>query len=116
MHAGRQALTSGRQDLSRTSASAKELPPYRLDTVNSRYAGGERFRVHLLGRFRLLGGDTPITIPPRLRKPQELLQALIAFGGTEVSADVLIDALWPDSEGDAVRPPRVCSSEETTMK
>jgi len=78
-----------------------ESPPYRLDTVNRRHAGGERFRVHVLGRFRLLGGDTPITIPPRLRKPPELLQALIAFGGTEVSAGVLIDALWPDSEGDA---------------
>jgi hypothetical protein len=38
---------------------------------------------------------------PRLRKPQELLQALVAFGGTEVSAGVLIDALWPNSEGDA---------------
>ena len=61
----------------------------------------ERFRVHVLGRFRLFTGDTPITIPPRLRKPQELLQALIAFGATEVSAGVLIDALWPDSEGDA---------------
>ena len=61
----------------------------------------ERFRVHVLGRFRLTKGDTPITIPPRLRKPQELLQALIAFGGTEVGAGVLIDALWPDSEGDA---------------
>jgi two-component SAPR family response regulator len=61
----------------------------------------ERFRVHVLGRFRLLTGDTSITISPRLRKPQELLQALIAFGGTEVGAGVLIDALWPDSEGDA---------------
>jgi LuxR family transcriptional regulator, maltose regulon positive regulatory protein len=64
-------------------------------------SGQERFRVHVLGRFRLFTGDTPITIPPRLRKPQELLQALIAFGGTEVSAGMLIDALWPDSEGDA---------------
>ena len=64
-------------------------------------SGGERFRVHVLGRFRLLTGDTDIIIPPRLRKPQELLQALVAFGGTEVSAGVLIDALWPDSEGDA---------------
>jgi LuxR family maltose regulon positive regulatory protein len=61
----------------------------------------ERFRVHVLGRFRLTKGDTPISIPPRSRKPQELLQALIAFGGTEVSAGVLIDALWSDSEGDA---------------
>jgi len=61
----------------------------------------ERFRVHVLGRFRLLTGNSPITIPPRLRKPQELLQALVAFGGIEVSAGMLIDALWPDSEGDA---------------
>jgi LuxR family transcriptional regulator, maltose regulon positive regulatory protein len=64
-------------------------------------SGRERFKVHVLGRFRLCTGDIPITIPPRLRKPQELLQALIAFGGTEVSVGVLIDALWPDSEGDA---------------
>src|ERR1700730_5491571 len=64
-------------------------------------SGRERFRVHVLGRFRLLTGDTPITIPPRLRKPRELLQALIAFGGTEVGAGVLVDALWPDSEVDA---------------
>ena len=64
-------------------------------------SGRERFRVHVLGRFRLFTGNTPVTIPPRLRKPQELLQALTAFGGTEVSAGVLIDALWPDSEGDA---------------
>jgi LuxR family transcriptional regulator, maltose regulon positive regulatory protein len=64
-------------------------------------SGRARFRVHVLGRFRLFTGDAPITIPPRLRKPQELLQALIAFGGTEVSAGMLIDALWPDSEGDA---------------
>jgi LuxR family maltose regulon positive regulatory protein len=64
-------------------------------------SGRECFRVHVFGRFRLLTGDTAIAIPPRLRKPQELLQALIAFGGTEVNAGVLIDALWPDSEGDA---------------
>jgi LuxR family transcriptional regulator, maltose regulon positive regulatory protein len=64
-------------------------------------SGRKRFRVRVLGRFGLVGGETPITTPPRLRKPQELLQALIAFGGTEVSAGALIDALWPDSEGDA---------------
>ncbi len=64
-------------------------------------SGRKCFRIHVLGRFRLLTGGAPIIIPPRLRKPQELLQALIAFGGAEVSAGVLIDALWPDSEGDA---------------
>jgi len=63
--------------------------------------GREHFRIHVLGHFRLLIRDTPVTIPSRLRKPQELLQALVAFGGIEVSAGVLIDALWSDSEGDA---------------
>jgi LuxR family maltose regulon positive regulatory protein len=63
--------------------------------------GRESFRVHVLGRFRLTKGDIPIAIPSRLRKPRDLLQALIAFGGTEVGAGVLLDALWPDSEGDA---------------
>src|SRR5258708_39657307 len=60
----------------------------------------EPFRIYVLGRFRLLTGNTPVAMSPRLRKPLELLQALIAFGGTEVGAGVLIDALWPDSEGD----------------
>ncbi len=64
-------------------------------------SGRECFRIHVFGRFRLTKGDTPVTIPSRLRKPRELLQALIAFGGTEVSAGALTDALWPDSEGDA---------------
>ena len=64
-------------------------------------SGRESLRVYVLGRFRVTNGDIPITIPPRLRKPQELLQALVAFGGTEVCAGVLTDALWPDSEGDA---------------
>lgn len=35
------------------------------------------------------------------RKPLDLLKALIAFGGTEVTEDKLIDALWRDEEGDA---------------
>jgi LuxR family transcriptional regulator, maltose regulon positive regulatory protein len=60
------------------------------------------FKVFVLGRFRVLKADIPIRFSRRTqRKPLELLQALIAFGGTEVGATVLTDALWPDSEGDA---------------
>jgi len=60
------------------------------------------FRVSVLGTFRLLKGDAPIRCSRRTQKKTlELLQALIAFGGTEVAAGKLIDALWPDSEGDA---------------
>ena len=68
-------------------------------------AAGQRYwslRVFVLGRFRLLKDGAPIRFSRRAqRRPLELLQALIAFGGTEVSAGRLIDALWPDSEGDA---------------
>ena len=58
-----------------TSAIAKELPPYRLAAVNSRHVGGERFRVHVLGRFRLLGGDTP-----KVRRLDRMLSAFQVFG------------------------------------
>jgi LuxR family transcriptional regulator, maltose regulon positive regulatory protein len=60
------------------------------------------FKVFVLGRFQVVKGDAPIRSSRRQqRKPLELLQALIAFGGTEVGAGRLTDALWPDSEGDA---------------
>lgn len=60
------------------------------------------YKVYVLGRFRLLKADAPVRFSRRApRKPLELLQALIAFGATEVPARALIDALWPDSEGDA---------------
>jgi LuxR family maltose regulon positive regulatory protein len=59
-------------------------------------------KVFVLGRFQVLKDDAPIRFSRRQqRKPLELLQALIALGGTEVGAGKLTDALWPDSEGDA---------------
>jgi DNA-binding SARP family transcriptional activator len=41
-----------------------------------------------------IAGKTP-------HRPLQLLRALIAFGGRQVPAQRLIDALWPDAEGDA---------------
>ncbi len=64
-------------------------------------AGTWPFKVFVLGCFQVLKDDALIRCPRRQqRKPLELLQALIAFGGTEVSAGKLTDALWPESEGD----------------
>jgi len=61
-----------------------------------------RFKVYVLGNFRLLKDDAPLRLSRRTQKRTlELLQALIAFGGHEVSAGALTDALWPDSDGDA---------------
>jgi LuxR family maltose regulon positive regulatory protein len=60
------------------------------------------FKVYVFGSFQVLKGDAPIRFSRRAqKKPLELLQALIAFGGTEVAACSLTDALWPDSNGDA---------------
>jgi LuxR family transcriptional regulator, maltose regulon positive regulatory protein len=60
------------------------------------------FKVYVFGSFQVLKGDAPIRRSRRAqRKTLELLQALIAFGGTEVAAGSLTDALWPDSDGDA---------------
>jgi len=42
----------------------------------------------------------PLSLPPRYAKTAELLQALIEFGGTEVGAGVIDDALCR-IEGDA---------------
>ena len=59
-------------------------------------------KVYVMGSFRVLKGDAPLPFSRRIqRRTLELLQALIAFGGTEVSAVALTAALWPDSEGDA---------------
>jgi len=59
-------------------------------------------RIYTLGRFQLLKDGKPVTFSGKVqKKPIELLKALIALGGQDVSEGNLIDALWPDSEGDA---------------
>jgi LuxR family maltose regulon positive regulatory protein len=35
------------------------------------------------------------------KRPLEMLQALVAFGGVDVREETLAEALWPDAEGDA---------------
>jgi len=59
-------------------------------------------RVSTLGRFRVLVDGKPLEFTGKAqKKPLELLMALIAFGGREVSEQRLTEALWPDAEGDA---------------
>ena len=59
-------------------------------------------------RIRMLGGcgididGVPLMFERKSQaRPLELLKALIALGGRGVRAEVLIEALWPDAEGDA---------------
>jgi LuxR family maltose regulon positive regulatory protein len=92
-----EALRSGTETVDELVKRYPQSPPAR-----SVRAGTWPFKVFVLGRFQVLKDGSPIRFSRRQqRKPLELLQALIAFGGTEVGAGTLTDALWPDSEGDA---------------
>lgn len=60
------------------------------------------FKIFTLGQFKLLKEDKPLTFSGRAqRRPMELLKALIAFGGQEISQDHLTEALWPRVDGDS---------------
>lgn len=59
-------------------------------------------KVYTLGKFEVIVNGEPVRFSRKAqRKPLELLQCLCAFGGTVVHQDILMDALWPNSEGDA---------------
>jgi ATP/maltotriose-dependent transcriptional regulator MalT len=60
--------------------------------------------VRTLGRLELRRDGERVVFPRKIqRKPLELLQALVAYGGSDVSEATLADALWPDARGDAAR-------------
>jgi len=60
------------------------------------------FRVQTFGGFRLQGHDEPVAASGKAqRRPLELLKALIAYGGAQVSESRLTDALWPRVDGDS---------------
>ncbi|MDX1250908.1 MAG: hypothetical protein IDH49_01375 [Gammaproteobacteria bacterium] len=59
-------------------------------------------KIYTLGRFSVLReGKTLHARGAAQGKPLSLLKALIAFGGRDVNEVQLMDALWPDAEGDA---------------
>jgi DNA-binding SARP family transcriptional activator len=61
-------------------------------------------KVHTLGRFEVHVDGAPLEFSGKApRKPLALLKSIIAFGAVGVPAGALIDALWPEEEGDAAR-------------
>jgi hypothetical protein len=57
--------------------------------------------ISTLGGFRILKDGRLLTFTGKSpRKPLQLLKALIAFGSKEVDQCSIVDALWPDLEGD----------------
>ncbi len=60
-----------------------------------------QIKIHTFGRFVLIKDGEPVVFSGKAQKrPIEMLKALIAFGGRDVSEERLVDALWPDAEGD----------------
>jgi DNA-binding SARP family transcriptional activator len=69
-----------------------------------------QLKIRTLGSFELIKDYEPVAVTSKVKKPLELLKALIAFGGENVSENSLIDALWPDADGDLAH-----SSFDTTL-
>jgi LuxR family transcriptional regulator, maltose regulon positive regulatory protein len=65
-------------------------------------------KIYTLGRFSMLVDGKPLQSAGRAqRKPLELLMALVALGGRDVSESQLTEALWPDADGSAAH--EVCA-------
>jgi DNA-binding SARP family transcriptional activator len=59
-------------------------------------------RIQTLGGFALSVDGVPVRSTRKAqKKPLELLKALVAQGGRDVSAAGLAEMLWPEAEGDA---------------
>lgn len=58
-------------------------------------------RIYTLGRFTLVRDGKRISFSRRAQqRPLQMLKALIAMGGRNVSKEHLAEVLWPDAEGD----------------
>lgn len=59
-------------------------------------------RISTLGQFAVTVGGAALTFGRKLpRKPLAVLKMMIAMGGVDVPEQRLMDALWPDEDGDA---------------
>jgi DNA-binding SARP family transcriptional activator len=61
-------------------------------------------KIYTLGRFSVLVDGKPLVFSGKAQKrPLELLKALIALGARDVPEARLMEALWPDTEGDLAK-------------
>ncbi len=64
-------------------------------------------KIYTLGRFGIVLNNQAVDAESR---PFDLLKVLLAFGGRDVHIDKIMDALWPDADGDQAQ-----SSFKTTL-
>lgn len=75
--------------------SSGAVSPLAIDAIS------QTVRIYTLGRFSLLLRGQPAKFGRKTpHRPLELLKAVIAYGGRDISYSILTAALWPDSDGD----------------
>lgn len=58
-------------------------------------------KIYTLGGVEILKDGEPVQFSRKVQqKPLSMLKALIAFGGKDVREDQIMDALWPEADGD----------------
>jgi len=78
----------------------------RRRNIRAEFSAGDHWpwpiKIFTLGKFEVQLNDVPLRFPGKAqRKPLDLLKYLCACGGKVIHQDRIIDALWPDSMGDA---------------
>jgi DNA-binding SARP family transcriptional activator len=72
-----------------------ERPPFHLENWPW------PLRIYTLGRFSILKDGHLVQFSRKVQqKPLSMLKTLIAFGGKDVREDQIMDALWPEADGD----------------
>ncbi len=82
--------------------SAIDVPDATAPLVQD--TASQTLRIYTLGRFSMVLHGQPAMFGRKTpHRPLELLKAVIAHGGRDISISLLSAALWPDSDGDDAR-------------
>jgi LuxR family transcriptional regulator, maltose regulon positive regulatory protein len=85
-------------DYARSLIQFGNLPPPDLRVVQWPWP----LKITTLGGFNLMKDGAPLTLSRKTpRRLLTLLKAIAAFGGTNIPETQLVDAVWPEEEGDA---------------
>jgi DNA-binding SARP family transcriptional activator len=96
------ALESGVAEEEVTTAVLKQNLEPLGDRLHERWPW--RVRIYTLGAFRVVKDGQTIEFSGKAqRRPLDLLKVLIAYGGKSVDVNMVMGALWPDSQGDAAQ-------------
>jgi DNA-binding response OmpR family regulator len=90
------------------SGFARPMATYRIGRLKPRAADAKEpycpLKIYTLGQFALVRDGQPVVFSRKVQKrPLDLLKVLIAQGGSRADTASLIEALWPDAEGDSAK-------------